>query len=249
MLLHDMARSLDQVLAEVTARSDPQRQIVLNQVSQLPAQQKAEESSLEAKKNQAYDDILGGARRRGLGFSGIPLSEQAQYNATEYAPAVANLKSSYSNRRSTLEAALADIGKNDYMSAQDIFNQDRSFEEQQRQFNEQLAESRRQAAKATAAVPSPTFGGGAPAPQAQMARKQNGGFAFADANGQPMSAARYAQTTGQPIGSVLYAMGQQGDKYAQQLYNQLRNDPKFGKGNAQYDAQIKAAYSPIFWGT
>lgn len=245
-----MARSLDQVLAEVTARSDPQRQVVLNQVSQLPTQQKAEESSLEAKKSQAYEDILGGARRRGLGFSGIPLSEQAQYNATEYAPAVANLKSSYSNRRSTLESALADIGKNDYMSAQDIFNQDRSFEEQQRQFNEQLAESRRQANMPVAGVPSPTFGGGqAQGAAPQMARKQDGGYAFADANGQPMSAARYAQTTNQPIGSVLYAMGQQGDKYAQQLYNQLRNDPKFGKGNAQYDSQIKAAYAPIFWGT
>jgi hypothetical protein len=136
-----MARSIDQVLAEVTARSDPQRQLVLNQISQLPTQQAADEASLAAKKDQAYEDILGGARRRGLGFSGIPLGEQAKYNATDYAPAVANLKSTYGGRKATLESALTDIGKNDYSTAYDIFNQDRAFEEGQRQFNAQHAAS------------------------------------------------------------------------------------------------------------
>lgn len=44
-------------------------------------------------------------------------------------------------------------------------------------------------------------------------------------------------------------MGQQGDSYAAQVYNQLRNDPFFGKGDANYDNRVKAAYSPLFWGT
>lgn len=132
-----MPRSLDQILAEVTSKSDPQRQLVLGQISQLPTQQAADESALDAKKTQAYDEILGGARQRGLGFSGIPLAEQAKYNATDYAPALANLKTNYGGRQATLESALADIGKNDYTTANDIFNQDRTFEEQQRQFNEQ----------------------------------------------------------------------------------------------------------------
>lgn len=245
--LCNMARSLDQILAEVTARSDPQRQIVLSQISQLPTQQAADEASLGAKKDQAYEDIVSGARRRGLGFSGIPLGEQAKYNATEYAPAVANLKSTYGTRKSTLESALADIGSRDYSTAYDMFNQDRSFEEQQRQFNEQLTESRRQAAR-VATSPSPTFGG-TEKKRASAARKQDGGFAFSDAAGQPISAARYAQLTGQPIGNLLYSLGQEGDTYAQQLYNQLKNDPSFGKGNAQYDARVKATYAPIFWGT
>jgi hypothetical protein len=81
-----MARTFDQVLAEVTAKSDPQRQLVLGQIADLPTQQIAEESSLAAKKDLAYDDILSGARRRGLGFAGIPLGEQAKYNATAYGP-------------------------------------------------------------------------------------------------------------------------------------------------------------------
>lgn len=173
-----MARSFEQILAEVTARSDPQRNIVLNQVSQLPTQQAAEESSLSAKKDQAYSDITDGARRKGLGFSGIPLGEQAKYAATEYAPALANLKSTFGNRRSTLESALADIGKTDYTTAYDIFNQDRSFEEQQRQFNEQMAEQRRQAAEARAAQANVAglFGGGssgASAPAAQASPTVN----------------------------------------------------------------------------
>lgn len=132
-----MPRSLDQILAEVTSKSDPQRQLVLGQISQLPTQQAADESALDAKKTQAYDEILGGARQRGLGFSGIPLAEQAKYNATDYAPALANLKSTYGGRKATLESALTDIGKTDYSTAYDIFNKDRTFEEQQRQFNAQ----------------------------------------------------------------------------------------------------------------
>lgn len=142
-----MARSLDQILAEVTSKSDPQRQIVLNQISSLPTQQAADEAGLAAKKDQANEDILSGARRRGLGFSGIPLGEQAKYAATDYAPAVANLKTSYGGRKATLDSALADIGRTDYTTAQDIFGRDRSFEEQQRQFNEQQAAASRAAAQ------------------------------------------------------------------------------------------------------
>lgn len=153
-----MARSFQDVLNEVTARSDPQRQLVLGQISQLPTQQAADESSLSAKKDLAYDEILGGARQRGLGFSGIPLGEQAKYAATEYAPAVANLKTTYGTRKATLESALADIGKTDYSTAYGVFDKDRSFDESQRQFNETLSAQQR-AAQAQAGIYSGLFGG------------------------------------------------------------------------------------------
>lgn len=80
-------------------------------------------------------------------------------------------------------------------------------------------------------------------------KRDNGGFNFVDPKGSAVSAATYAQGTGIPIGQLLYKMGQEGDSYAQQLYNQLKNDPFFGKGDAAYDAKVKAAYKPIFWGT
>lgn len=131
-----MARSLNDVLAEVTARSDPQRQTVLNQIADLPNQQAAQTAAIGAQKDQAYQDITDQARRRGIGFSGIPLGEQAKYAATTYAPALANLGTSFNNQKGTLESALSQIGQNDYTTAYDMFNQDRNFEEQQRQFNE-----------------------------------------------------------------------------------------------------------------
>lgn len=146
-----MPRNFDTILAEITAKSDPQRKIVLDQVAALPTQQAADEAGLEAKKTQAFDEILGGARQRGLGFSGIPLGEQAKYAATDYAPALANVKAGYGQRKGTLESALADIGRSDYTTAYDIFNQDRNFAEQQRQFN--LQERR-----AGAAQPNPFAG-------------------------------------------------------------------------------------------
>ena len=139
------------------------------------------------------------------------------------------------------------------MEAEKLAEQKRQYEadaaERIRQFNANLAESRR----ASSAF-SPSFGASASAggakPAAVMTQKSNGsGFAFADSGGQPISAAKYAELTGQDIRSVLYSMGQKGDTYAAQVYNQLRNDPFFGKGDANYDARVKATYSPLFWGT
>lgn len=169
LLYNKMARTFSQILKEVSAKSDPQRKIVLGQISSLPQQQQAEESSLEAKKTQAFDEILGGARRRGLGFSGIPLGEQAEYSATEYAPAVARLKTGFNERRGTLESALADIGRGDYMSAQDIYDRYRQRQieqqqlaEQQRQFNLNYKLSQQAAADASRSASgggfSPTLG-------------------------------------------------------------------------------------------
>jgi ribosomal protein L16 Arg81 hydroxylase len=178
-----MARSFDQVLADVTARSDPQRQTVLSQIADLPNQQAAQTSAIGAQKDQAYSDITDDARRRGLGFSGIPLGEQAKYAATTYAPALANLASSFNNQKGTLESALSQIGQNDYSTANDIFNQERNFEEQQRQFNENLAFQKQQAAQQAAAARasnaalSSLYGGGtqqqAPTDPYASVNKQN----------------------------------------------------------------------------
>ena len=120
-------------------------------------------------------------------------------------------------------------------------------QEQVRQFNEQLSASK----KGGGVGSGFNLGGGESQPQAaqpKMQQRNNGGFNFTDANGTPVSAAKYAQVSGQGIGQVLQAMGQAGDTYAQQVYNQLQGDPFFGKGNANYDNQIKKQYSALFWG-
>jgi hypothetical protein len=250
-----MPRSLDQILAEVTAKSDPQRQTVLNQIASLPTQQAADESALGAQKDQSYEDIVSGARRRGLGFAGIPLGEQAKYNATTYAPAVANLKTSYGNRKGTLESALADIGRADYGTAQDIFGRDQAFEEQQRQFNENLGFQKQQAAAQAASSsalaslynkpktqpqpqPTPTT------PRPTIQKNQNG-YQFFDAYGSPISAVEYVQlanVTGQQIGfrQLLTQMANDGDANARIALNYVGDDGRFGSAPSSVAGSLSA---------
>lgn len=253
-------RSLDQVLAELSPIYDPQVNAIRSRQAEIPGQMQAEEAGLDAKKNVAFDSILGGARQRGIGFSGIPLGEQAKYTATDYLPAVARLRTQGREQARSLEDAIMGINERKNTAALGM----RQYEQQRYDnYVEQLRreeEARRlEAQKATAASAnsfSPTMGGGGgvgggqpqQAPQASIAKKQNGGFAFADAGGKPISAATYAKLNGQDIRDVLHLMGSNGDTYSQQLYNQLARDPFFGKGNAKYDQQIYKTYSPIFWG-
>lgn len=255
-----MARSLDAILSELNARSDPQRQTILNQISAIPQAQQAEEAGLQAKLSGAFDDILSGARQRGLGFSGIPLAEQSKYAATDYAPAVARVRQSFGDRKASLEDSLNSLGSQNYQNAYGIYNSELDNEyrnaqlaEQRRQFDLGYALDQRKLAQSGGSGGFSLSGGGgqqaaAQRPAATIARKSDGGFAFSNAQGQPISAFSYAKQTGTDIRDVLQQMGSQGDKYAATVYNQLASDPFFGKGNQTYDQKIFKAYSPIFWG-
>lgn len=225
-------RTFDQILSSVQAQSDPQRQTVLNQIADLPNQQAAAESGLNAQKDQAYQDIVSGAQQRGIGFSGIPLQEQAKYNATNYAPALANLKSTYANQKGTLESALAGIGQNDYSTAQNQFNTEQALAEQQRQFdlNYQLQKQQLGAQNAYSTLLAGMLGGGnnatpaAAAPTAQMVQRSDKGFNFTDQNGNAINAAQYAHLTGQDFRNVLQVMASHGDTGAQAALGFVGND-------------------------
>ena len=254
-------RTLSQIISELNTTYKPQIEQVRKRQAEIPGMIEAEEKGLGAKQEQAFGDILGGARRRGLGFSGIPLAEQAKYTATEYLPALARLRQSGREQQMSLEDAILGIRERRDTLAQSLRQQAIDRAEQRRQFNAnlalqraQLAEQRRQAdlaARSSGGGGGSSFmpslgasGGSTPTPKASMAQRSNGGFNFTDAKGKPISAARYAQLTKQPIGKVLQAMGQAGDKYAQQVYNQLRLDPDPSKRLKQY----KQLYSALFWG-
>lgn len=144
-----MARSFDQIYAELGSAYDPSAQLVQQQINAIPASTDALVKQAEAKKDQAFDQILGGARRRGMGFSGIPLQEQAVYASTEFAPAIANVKSQAENRRVSLLEALNSMNRERRSQAQSIFDTEqnrafaeREFQEKIRQFNEQQAAAR-----------------------------------------------------------------------------------------------------------
>lgn len=102
-------RSLDQIISELNSVYEPQINLLRQQQSAIPGQIVEEEKGLQAKQTQAFDDILGGARRRGLGFSGIPLSEQARYTSTEFLPAMARLRQTGREQANSLEQAILGI--------------------------------------------------------------------------------------------------------------------------------------------
>lgn len=155
---------MDQILTELSPQFDPQIAGARKDIAAIPGQLAAEESGLQAKQTNAFDDIVGGARRRGLGFSGIPLAEQARYTASEYMPALARLRQSGQDRTRSLEDAIFGIQERRGTLAQQLRQQDLSLDEQKRQFDANMAFQREQAARARAAAAgfSPSMGGISP---------------------------------------------------------------------------------------
>lgn len=192
----------------------------------MPGQFDAQNQGLVAQAQQANQDILSAAQQRGLGFSGIPIGEQAKYNATTFMPAVAKLKSDQLAAQDSLSGQLNQINLAQNTQAQSILSAQQAADQQQKQFEEQLAAQREQAAAALKAQQTAagayslggSSGGGGSAPSGNpfagapaMAKRANGGFNFTDSNGQAISAARYAALTGTPIRNLLQTMANQGD--------------------------------------
>lgn len=169
-----------------------------------------------------------------MGFSGIPLQEQAQYNATQYAPALAHLTQQSKDQAQSLEDAILGLNQQKYTQGQSIYENDRNFAEQQRQFNENLAMQQRQLAAQQAAAsafnPSLGYGGGSQpstqtAPQSvggygfRNGKDGTGGYAFVDDRGNPISAYDYATKNGINFYSLLGKMAASGDAYARSALN------------------------------
>lgn len=161
-------QTLQQVMKSLGGVYNPQVSLLQKRQSGIPQSIQAEETALGAKQTQAYDEILGGARRRGLGFAGIPLQEQAKYNSTEYMPALARLKQSGREQAMSLEEAILGVRERQTGMANQIREgmlsramANKQMREERRRFDLQLAESRRaSAAAASAASAMPSFGFG-----------------------------------------------------------------------------------------
>jgi hypothetical protein len=224
------ARTLDQIIAELNPTYQPQVQSIQNQMGLIPGQIAQGEAQLGAKKDQAYENILSGARSRGTGvaFGGIPLGEQAKYAATEYMPALANLRTAGTQQASSLQDALNAIQEKKMTLGQNIYQteQDRAFQAEQNALNRKSSAANAAAGAITPTMISQLMGANtAPKATARAEQKTPGSFAFYSANNKPITAARYAKETGQNIGDILYGMGQAGDVSAQNIYNQLADRP------------------------
>ena len=245
-----MARSLESIIQEIDPGYSGSRSLIQQQQSALSGETESQLAGLQAQAQQSHTDILDGARRRGLGFGGIPIAEQVKYDSTQFKPAVASLYANQNNRRMTLEESLNALGRDQRNSALNLRESEVAREEQQRQFNEnmafqreQMAAQERQARAAQAAAASAGagayLGGGDVAPQGggsaggkapSYGRNSSGGFWFKDASGKPIGAYTYSQMAGVDYNTIVRKMASAGDTGADK-YLSARNGT-FGKGYA-----------------
>lgn len=146
-------RTIDQILRELKSTYNPQVESIRTRQSLIPQQVQEEEKGLRAQEQDYYDNtIMGDARRRGIGFGGIPLGERARYGATQFLPALARNQAQGREQAMSLEDALLGVYERRNTLAQQMRQGDvdtdyknRVLREETRRFNEQMAEQRRQA--------------------------------------------------------------------------------------------------------
>lgn len=161
MQRHELAQALTDILQELDAGYAPSRQLIQQQIDALPAQEQAQEQGLQGQQTQAFNDITNGARDKGIGFSGIPLSEQAKYTAGTFLPAVANLKTSVNNQKTSLLGSLNDSSQDQLKTALGL-----QSTQQAQDFQQQQADRAAAAAAASNNSLASLFGGGQSAPAA-----------------------------------------------------------------------------------
>lgn len=244
-------RSLDAIISELNGTYQPQIDSIRQRQSMIPGAIQAEEQGLQAQQGQAFDDIMGGARRRGMGFSGIPLQEQAKYTSTQFLPAMARLRQSGREQAMSLEDAILGINERRNTSALGIRQNEQQMAEQQRQFNashalqqQQLAAQQR-AASASAYRPAATIGSLGSPTQSLVTQRKDKGYEFKDQFGNPISAAAYAAATGVPFRQLLQTMANSGDTGAGTALGFVGDDFGYDKrkiGNNQ------SLYNALTWG-
>jgi len=247
-----MARALQDILTELDAVYNPQRDQYNSAIQAVDPAQQAEEQGLESAKNDAFGQITQAANRNGMFYSGMPIAEEQKYTGSTFLPSLANLRAKYAQQKFDLTSALNKVTSDEYTQAEGIHQNELDQEEKAREFDRQLAAQTAAAKSAAASFATPslgTFGMGNDGSVASYSQKAGGGFAFTDANGNPISAATYSQLTGIPFRSLLSQMAAAGDTGAKSALNFVGNDygynPNMIGGNANiYNALIWGAVNP-----
>jgi len=97
-----MPPTYEQAYAQLGSTYDPQVASVNQQIAGLQPLQDAQQAGLDQAKVNAFRDITNSANQKGVLFSGFTPDQQAQYVGTKYLPAVANLKQTFTNQRTSL---------------------------------------------------------------------------------------------------------------------------------------------------
>lgn len=126
-------RTLSQITKQLAKTDAPSEQLLKDQIAAIPGQFQGQKKGLQAQQRKAFQNILGGAKQRGLKFSGIPLAEQAEFTATNFLPALAQLESQSANQQFDLRRALAEINRERGLTAQSLFQTELDRAAQERQ--------------------------------------------------------------------------------------------------------------------
>lgn len=185
---------------------DPQRQLVAQQQAALPGQQAAEQAGLDTAKTNAFGDITKASNDRGVLYSGVPIAEESRYVGERYLPAVANLKATYADRGTKLQAALFGINDSQRQEAQGTLAGQQKAEAEAASRAEQLALERERMASTERAAATRASTAKAPsASDRQAAFNQDlmAAFQYANSNYKPFIREQVAQqlasTYGVPI--------------------------------------------------
>ena len=150
-----MAQQLEQIISELNNVYDPRRQINRDQQAALDPALHAEEQGLQAAKQDAFGQINDQANRRGMFYSGMPIAEEQRYTGSTYLPALANLRGKYTQQGFNLKDALSEINAKQYGQANDIWQGQKTTDEEQRRWQAQFD----QTAAANAASQRASAGG------------------------------------------------------------------------------------------
>lgn len=199
-------------------------------------------------------------RSRLVNLERAPLAENLNDQLTGYGDAMSNyrdLLGQASSKASMLYQGDADRENALRSNYEAIFGREQAAEAV-RQFNEQLALQKANAARAAAGSPFPSFGGGGSSGNngaatstmggANMVQRGDGGFNFLDANGGVISAAQYAAAKGIAFRDLLQVMANKGDQGAKAALGFVGND--FGYDpNKVRDQNTANLYNSLVGGT
>lgn len=144
MLRIALARTLEQIMAELDPGYTGSRDSINKQIGGLGGQKANDIKQLESTKVDAYRNIDDTAASRGVLYGGVPAIEQSQYLKNTFTPAYSNIQSTYANKQLSLEEALNSLNRDQRTNASNLYQQEQQREQQRQQWEAEMAEQRRQ---------------------------------------------------------------------------------------------------------
>lgn len=248
-----MNPDLQSIYSSLNSVYDPQRQAIQSQIGNVQQGESAQIAGLDQAKTNAFGQIKDQANANGMMYSGAPIDEQQKYVGTSYLPAIANLHAQTNQNVYGLQTAANQLGTMQTSQANDMYNAKRNYDQQQKAYQDQIAQQERQfqqAQQASAqqaaqslAAQKAYYGGSssaAAAPSYSMAQGKNGGYSFFGPNGQSVSAGAYARANNFNQQQLAQLFAQSGNPADHKIAQDIQNGMQL--------PQLQKKYQAAFWG-